>query len=310
MNNTSPSGSLDTDKFQKAMLAYRNTIDPETKASPAMIIFGRPIRDAIPIPLGKYCPHPTWSELMAHRENALAKRHTREHEKWEEHTRALPPLKVGDAVFIQNLTGNYPKRWERTGVVVEVRQFHQYVVRVDGSGRISLRNRQHLRRYTPFRPALTGSPQSPLPPTTFTRPQPCPVPDALEPSRNSHPSGDEFSSPSTPTAPSFTLQAPAAPDHPPSSYPAMESTSPLGATASGPPSGTAPVTMPAMSSLTDPLTMPEKLPRAVMRLLPHNTPGLTEPNTGRRRRAQRPQMNAFSLAGQQMPPMDTHASRN
>ena len=151
MDNTSRSGSIDVDRFQKAMLIYRNSIDPETRASPAMIIFGRPIRDSIPIPMGRYCPHTTWVETLAHREQALAKRHSREHEKWEQHTKELPPLRVGDNVYVQNLTGNHPKRWERTGTVVEVRQFHQYVVKVDGSGRLTLRNRQHLRKFTPFK---------------------------------------------------------------------------------------------------------------------------------------------------------------
>ena len=151
MDNASPSGSIDIDRFQKAMLIYRNSIDPETKASPAMIIFGRPIRDAIPIPMGRYCPHSTWVETLAHREQALAKRHSREHEKWEQHTKVLPPLRVGDHVYVQNLTGNHPRRWERTGSVVEVKQHHQYVVKIDGSGRLTLRNRQHLRKFTPFR---------------------------------------------------------------------------------------------------------------------------------------------------------------
>ena len=86
-----------------------------------------------------------------HREQALAKRHSLEHEKWTQHTRALSPLSVGDHVYLQNLTGNHPKRWERTGTVVEVRQFHQYVIKVDGSGRLTLRNRQHLRKFTPFK---------------------------------------------------------------------------------------------------------------------------------------------------------------
>ena len=78
----------------------------------------------------------------------------------------LQPLKVGDHVYIQNLTGNHPKRWERTGVVIEVRQFHQYVVRVDGSGRVTLRNRQHLRKFTPFWPESDRS-SSPEIPTIY-----------------------------------------------------------------------------------------------------------------------------------------------
>lgn len=150
MDNTSPHGSIDVNKFQRAILLYRNSVDPETKVSPALVVFGRPIRDSIPIPMGRYCPHPTWSETLVHREHALAKRHSREHEKWQQHTKHLPALKIGDCVYLQNLTGNHPRRWERTGTVVEVRQFHQYVVKVDGSGRLTIRNRQHLRKFTPF----------------------------------------------------------------------------------------------------------------------------------------------------------------
>ena len=93
MDNTGPSGLLDVDRFQRAMLTYRNAIDPETKASPALIFFGGPVRDAIPIPMGRYCPHNTWQETF--REKALARRHSREHEKWSDYTLMLPPLKVG-----------------------------------------------------------------------------------------------------------------------------------------------------------------------------------------------------------------------
>ena len=172
MDNTGPSGSIDVDKFQKAMLIYRNSIDPETKASPALVLFGRPIRDAIPIVMGRYCPHDTWKETRAHRERALAKRHSREHEKWSEHTHHLPPLRVGDHVYLQNLVGNHPKRWERTGVVIEVRQHHQYVVKVDGSGRVTLRNRGHLRKFTPFMKLSSDDiiSQHTLPATTSTSP--------------------------------------------------------------------------------------------------------------------------------------------
>ena len=42
---------------------------------------------------------------------------------------------------LQNQVGPHPLKWDKTGRVIEVRQFDQYVVRVDGSGRVTLRNR-------------------------------------------------------------------------------------------------------------------------------------------------------------------------
>ena len=69
----------------------------------------------------------------------------REHRKWSQGTRKQEPLRVGHEVSIQNLVGNHPTKWNRTGLVTEVLGNDQYNVRVDGSGRITLRNRKHLK---------------------------------------------------------------------------------------------------------------------------------------------------------------------
>ena len=157
VDNCSPAGSLDVDKFHKAILSYRNTIDPVTKFSPALAVFGRQIRDGLPIAPGHYNPHETWKELLQHREKALAKRHVASREAWSEHTRKLPPLSQGDQVFVQNQIGPHPRRWERTGRILELKGHDQYLVKVDGTGRTTLRNRKFLRKFSPI-PKFSNSP--------------------------------------------------------------------------------------------------------------------------------------------------------
>ena len=142
-------------------------------------------------------------------ELALARRHSRDHEQWNEHTKRLPQLKVGDHVYIQNLIGNHPRGWERTGIVVEVRQYHQYVIRVDGTGRVTIRNRQHLRKFKPFHnPVIPGSLVTPtvapddavtgnLPPST----QPQMIRPASQSPMPGIPTGVDLIKPSSPVYP-------------------------------------------------------------------------------------------------------------
>ena len=153
-SNICPSGSLDNDRFLRALLQLRNTPDPDCNLSPAQIIFGRPIRDSLTfVNRLEKCsnPHvrPMWREAWANKEDALRTRFTKSSETLNEHVRGLPPLKVGDKCFIQNQTGKNPTKWHRTGSVVETGAHDQYTVKVDGSGRLTKRNRRFLRSFKP-----------------------------------------------------------------------------------------------------------------------------------------------------------------
>ena len=66
--------------------------------------------------------------------------------------RELPPLKVGDSVRIQNHTTTRNKKWDKTGVIMEVLPFRKYTVMVSGSRRLTSRNRRHLRKVPELNP--------------------------------------------------------------------------------------------------------------------------------------------------------------
>ena len=72
-------------------------------------------------------------------------------------TRELSELEPGDIVQIQNQKGKNPLRWDKSGTVIERGGFGQYSVRMDGSGRVTLRNRKYLRKIIPRFAGSVGS---------------------------------------------------------------------------------------------------------------------------------------------------------
>ena len=58
----------------------------------------------------------------------------------------MAPLAVGDKVLVQNQTGRAPNKWDKSGVMVECKPHNQVNVMMDGSRKVSLRNRQFVRK--------------------------------------------------------------------------------------------------------------------------------------------------------------------
>ena len=161
-SNIDAHGNVDTHEMMKALLQYRNTPSAITGMSPAYMLYGRQLRDALPtLPAGSRDPAPSsyvdrygkpsavWDSIKKQRELTYAKKRLETSDRYNTNTRALPPLSVGDSVSIQNKSGNHPLRWDRTGEVVERLENRQYLIKCDGSGRTLLRTRTHLRKICP-----------------------------------------------------------------------------------------------------------------------------------------------------------------
>ena len=127
---------------------HRNLPDPVSKVSPAQIVFGRSLRDHIP--KVRYTPNEYWTQLAAKREDCFLKRHYLRGEKLDCVARKLKDLVSGDHVYIQDQAGKTPKKWNKSGIVLESLPHNSYLIKIDGSNKVTKRNRQFLRSFVPF----------------------------------------------------------------------------------------------------------------------------------------------------------------
>ena len=181
LDNISPSGSLNTDRVARALLIHHNQTDPISGLSPAEVIFGRRLRDHLPLQDHKFQPRAEWRLEADQREKAYAKRHILKQEQLSAGSKSLPPLTIGDCVAIQDASNlGKPGKWTKTGLITDCLPFQSYELKVDGSNLLTKRNRVHLRKITPFVsqsmlddqrsnlvtiPVTTRSASSPTPPS-------------------------------------------------------------------------------------------------------------------------------------------------
>ena len=221
MENVGPSGTLDSDGVVRALLTYRNTPEPGCKLSPAQILLGRPLRDTLPYISKEVMVFnnsdilPQWREAWAAKEEALKTRYMKTLETLNEHSRSLPPLRHGDHVLMQNQHGRFPKKWGKSGMVVETKDYDQYVVKTAGTGRLTLRNRRFLRKFNPHHMSESAK-QLDSPQITPQASIPCAPPPTVPSTPLAHEDQLHYETPSivdhfpipSPSPPSFALPVP------------------------------------------------------------------------------------------------------
>ena len=128
MDNVGPTGSLNNDGLLRALLQARRTPIAIYHqhgwylAGPFAMVFSfisRCIKYSNP------SIRPTWREAWSQKGGRYASRMTRSTEALDMHTRPLAPLSLGDKVFLQNQRGSHPKKWDKSGTVVELGNYDQ-----------------------------------------------------------------------------------------------------------------------------------------------------------------------------------------
>ncbi|KAK3881297.1 hypothetical protein Pcinc_014248 [Petrolisthes cinctipes] len=139
--NIGADGNLDTDKATLALIQYHNTPLRDINKSPAQLATGRQLRDGVPTITQKLMVNKFWGQTLRQRERQIGQQHEKIIRQ-RGNTRQRLTLAPGSSVLVQD---QHTKTWNRTGTVVESKGNKQYLIRLQGSGRISLRTREHLR---------------------------------------------------------------------------------------------------------------------------------------------------------------------
>ncbi|KAK4327848.1 hypothetical protein Pmani_001697 [Petrolisthes manimaculis] len=139
--NIGADGNLDTDKATLALMQYHNKPLRDINKSPAQLATGRQLRDGVPTIAQKLMVNKFWGQTLHQRERQMGQQHEKIIQQ-RGNVRQRHPLAPGSSVLVQD---QQTKTWNRTGTVVENKDNRQYLIRLQGSGRISLRTREHLR---------------------------------------------------------------------------------------------------------------------------------------------------------------------
>ena len=144
-------GAFNEAKFAKSILLFRNA--PRSGgASPAQLVFNRPMRDCLPAHRRSFAPE--WQKAADMLEKRARRTKDLQIAHYNKKAHPLAPFAVGNHVIIQHPVS---KLWDTPGIIVEVGRHRDYLIKTP-SGRILRRNRRFLLRRIPTFPTPAGMP--------------------------------------------------------------------------------------------------------------------------------------------------------
>ena len=136
---------MDHTRIAQAVLQYRNTPLPHFNLSPAQLLFHCQLRDNVSTHPSHLKLHKKW-ELAAKRREVLYRQNDEVVQMaYNTKSKGMRPLKPRTKVLL--LTNGINPHWSASGIVVTSLSHRRYKIRLDGSGRIVVRNRKFLCEY-------------------------------------------------------------------------------------------------------------------------------------------------------------------
>ena len=158
--------SVNWDTLSHALLQYRNTPCRKDGRSPQKL-FGHPVQHSLPAHQHSFAQE--WQKSIQEAEATAAQTHQAVEASYNQHTRCLPDLQVGNHVAVKNAASNM---WDIYGTVTAIGPHRRYFVKTQ-NGRVLVRNQRFLRKRIPL--SITG-PQSTSP---LPEPHPTPITDLV-----------------------------------------------------------------------------------------------------------------------------------
>ena len=110
--NIGPGGTINNDRFMRAIMQFRNTPMQDCRRSPSQMVFGCQLKDFLPTLLHKFEPAKDWIATQEYRERSLAKKRESDGVRWSSKSKQLQDFEIRTSVAIQNQTGSHPTKWD------------------------------------------------------------------------------------------------------------------------------------------------------------------------------------------------------